>query len=114
MTGKDIERLLRDEAEYTETHKDAPLRDGTIITHKNQRSYVLSIRLSESERAGLEQVAGQAGVPASSLARQWIAEKLVSQSSPTDVHDVADVLETMANRLRNTWNTSGGNEALNT
>ena len=113
MTGKDIEQILRDEAEYAEAHKDAPLRDGTIITHKNQRSYVLSIRLSESERAGLEQVAGQVGVPASSLARQWIAEKLVSQSSPTDVHGVADVLETMANQLRNTRDTGGRNEALN-
>ena len=111
MTGKHIEQILRDEAEYAEAHKDAPLRDGTIITHKNQRSYVLSIRLSESERGGLEQVAGQAGVPASSLARQWIAEKLFSQSSPTDLEGVADVLETMANQLRNTRNTGSGDES---
>jgi hypothetical protein len=114
VTHKDIDQMLREEAEYAEAHKDAPLRDGTIITHKNQRSYVLSVRLSESERAGLERVAGRVGVPASSLARQWIAEKLVSHTSPTDVYDVADVLETMANQLRNTRNTGGDGEGLNT
>lgn len=100
MTEKSIEQILREEAEYVENHKDAPLRDGTIITHKNQRSYVFSIRLSESERSALEKAADGAAMPPSALARQWISERLVSHSSPTDVRGVADVLETMASQLR--------------
>lgn len=100
MTDQDIEQILRDEAEYAEAHKDAPLRAGTIISHKNQRSYVFSIRLSESERYALDQVARQVEVAPSSLARQWIAERLVSQTPPTDVQGVAHILELLAGQLR--------------
>lgn len=100
MTEKNIDEILRDEAEFVEAHKDAPLRDGTVITHKNQRSYVFSIRLSESERNALEKAADRAAVAPSALARQWISERLISQSSPTDVYSIADALETVASQLR--------------
>ena len=100
MTDKRIDQILRDEAEYVEAHKDAGLRDGTVITHKNQRSYVFSIRLSESERTALEQAAHLASVAPSSLARAWIAERLTSEVPPTDVHGVANTLDTLASQLR--------------
>lgn len=100
MTHKNIDRTLREEAEYVEKHKDAPLRDGTVITHKNQRSYVFSIRLSESERTALWHIANRTEVAPSSLARQWIAERLVSEVTSTDVLGVADTLETLASQLR--------------
>lgn len=35
MTRKSIDHIFRDEAEYVEKYKDSPLRDGTVITHKN-------------------------------------------------------------------------------
>ena len=100
MTEKSIDQILRDEAEHVEAHKDAALRDGTVITHKNQRSYVFSIRLSESERTALEQAAHLASVAPSSLARAWIAERLASGATPTDVVGVANTLETLADQLR--------------
>ena len=100
MTGANIEKMLRHEAEHVEAHKDAPVRDGTVITHKNQRSYVFSIRLSESERSALDKAADRAAVAPSALARQWISERLLVHSAPTDVHGVANALETIANQLR--------------
>jgi hypothetical protein len=100
MTHKSIDQILREEAEHVEQHKDSPLRDGTVITHKNQRSYVFSIRLSESERTALWQIATRTAVAPSSLARQWIAERLVSEVTSTDILGVADTLETLASQLR--------------
>ena len=100
LTERRIDQILRHEAEHVEAHKDAALRDGTVITHKNQRSYVFSIRLSESERTALEQAAQLASVAPSSLARSWIAERLASGATPTDVQGVANTLETLAGQLR--------------
>ena len=100
MSEENIDHKLRHEAEHVEPYKNAALRDGTVITHKNQRSYVFSIRLSESERTALEQAAHLASVAPSSLARAWIAERLTSEVPPTDVHGVANTLETLASQLR--------------
>jgi len=100
MKDQDIAAALNEEAEYAETHKDAPLRDGTVITHRGQRSHVFSIRLSDSEREQLEQAAIHAGVAPSTLARQWIAERLASGATPVDIAGVADSLDALAMSLR--------------
>ena len=100
MTDENLEHILREEAHHAEEHKDAPWRDGTVITHNNQRSYVFSIRLSESQRSALEQAARLEGVAPSSLARQWIAERLVSEAGSLDHHAVADALETLSRQVR--------------
>jgi len=102
MTRDHIAEILAAEAEYAEEHKDAPVRDGTIITHKGQRSHVFSIRLSDSERDALERAAEHAGVAPSTLARQWIAERLVSGATPVDIAGVADTLDALAMSLRAT------------
>ena len=100
MTRDHIAEILAKEAEYAEEHKDAPVKDGTTITHRGQRSHVFSIRLSDSERVGLENAAQQAGVAPSTLARQWIAEKLASGATPVDIAGVADTLDALAVSLR--------------
>jgi hypothetical protein len=100
MTHDRIAKILAAEAEYAEEHQDAPVKDGTTITHRGQRSHVFSIRLSDVERVGLEKAAQQAGVAPSSLARQWIAEKLASGSPSVDIAGVADTLDALATSLR--------------
>ncbi len=100
MTRDHIAEILAKEAEYAEEHKDAPLKDGTIITHRGLRSHVFSIRLSDSERDALERAAEHLGVAPSTLARQWIAEKLASGSPPVDIAGVADTLDALAVSLR--------------
>jgi hypothetical protein len=100
MTNDRIAKILAAEAEYAEEHQDAPVKDGTTITHRGQRSHVFSIRLSDSERAGLENAAQQAGVAPSTLARQWIAERLASGATPVDIAGIADSLDALAMSLR--------------
>jgi len=91
--------LLKAEAEYAEAHKDAPLKEGTIITHRGQRSRVFSIRLSESEFTALEEASKRLGVPSSTLARQWISERLASDTEPTDLQGIANALAVFSKRL---------------
>lgn len=100
MTNDNVEKILAAEAEYAEKHKDAPLKDGTTITHRGQRSHVFSIRLSDSERVALERAAEQTGAAPSTLARQWIAERLASDVPPMDIAGVADALDALAVSLR--------------
>jgi len=97
--NKHIADLLQAEAEHAETHADAPLRDGTTITHRGQRSRVFSIRLAESEIEALEAAAEKTGLPASTLARTWIATRLAANDDTTDVHAIADALATFSRRL---------------
>lgn len=105
-TAEDIAGIVAQESEESERAYEAeqagytaPLRDGTIITHRGQRSRVFSIRLAESEVAALEAAAERAGVPASTLARSWIAERLAAGDDTTDVHGIADALAAFSRRL---------------
>lgn len=90
--------LLQSEAEAAEANTDAPAAPGTVITRRNQASRVYSIRLSESEIASLEAAAEKAGIPAATLARTWISERLASDET-TDVHAIADALAAFSRRL---------------
>ncbi len=100
MASERLAEVLKAEALHAEANKDAPLQDGTIITHRGVRSHVFSIRLSDAERDLLEQCAGQVGVAPSTLARQWIAERLISHTPPTDLEDIANTLATLAKTVR--------------
>lgn len=96
---EDITDILQSEAAAADENPDAPARPGTVITSKGQRSRVYSIRLSESEIEALESAAEQAGLPASTLARSWIAERLASGDVSTDVRAIADALAIFSKRL---------------
>ena len=78
---KDIEGFLKEEAEYAEAHMDAPEKPGTLALRPGlAKGKVFSIRLSEAEVAALEKTAGEVGVPASTLARSWITERLAAKA----------------------------------
>ena len=97
---KNIEDALRQEAEHAETHKDAPLKADVVATRPGGgRARVLSVRLSESEASALEAAAQRAELPASTLARTWITEKLAAEDGLSDVHAIADALATFSERL---------------
>lgn len=97
-SDNDLTELLRAEAEAAESNPDAPATPGTTITHRGQRSKVYSIRLAESEITALEAAAERAGIPASTLARTWIAERLASDDI-SDVRAIADALGAFSRRL---------------
>jgi hypothetical protein len=99
VVREELERSLKREAEYAESHQDEPIREGSVVTHRGQRSQMLSIRMSEAEYSALERVALAEDIPISRLAREWIAEKLATEGSPRDVAELADAVAVLAQRL---------------
>ncbi|WP_166982175.1 hypothetical protein [Paramicrobacterium fandaimingii] len=75
-------------------------RRSSIATRPGgTRARVYSIRLTEAEVAALEAVAERDGVPASTLARSWIVERLSTDGDVDDVRVIADALATFSQRL---------------
>lgn len=75
----DLTAALRAESEQT---KDQPYPDGTQFTRPNRdRSRVYSIRLSPLEYDSLQALADRHHLPASTLVRSWILERLEQDQS---------------------------------
>jgi hypothetical protein len=73
----DIERLLAEEAADSESNPDAPLAAGSTISRANRaRSTVYSVRLNPDEMAAVQALAEAAGLPASTLVRSWITDRI--------------------------------------
>lgn len=68
----EFEARLRAESEAT---REAPYPGGTRATRPN-RAKVYSVRLSEEEQARVEAAAAARHLPASTLVRSWILERL--------------------------------------
>jgi hypothetical protein len=79
MTDDELEQSLRDGAE---ANRDAPMPSGTSGKRANHgRSTVYSIRLTSDEVAAVQAAADRAGLPASTLVRSWIVDRLRGTSS---------------------------------
>jgi hypothetical protein len=73
----DIEKVIDQETEASEDNRDAPIPDGATLSRPNRaRSTVYSIRLDPDEVLALQAIADAAGLPASTLARSWIVERI--------------------------------------
>lgn len=86
--GKDrsegsIEELLEREALDSESNPDAPLKPGTKVSRGHGRSQVYSVRLNQDEVEQVEQMAARLGLPASTMVRSWIVERLAADSDTT-------------------------------
>lgn len=82
----DLDRLLREEAEHAEQHQDAPAGPETTVSRPGHaRSKVYSVRLNPDEVDGLQQLADEAGLPASTLVRSWIVERLRAHGETIDI-----------------------------
>jgi hypothetical protein len=68
---------LREESERT---KDAPYPEGVQPKRPN-RSQVYSVRLSAEEQARVQSVAEAKHLPASTLVRSWILDRLEQESA---------------------------------
>lgn len=72
-----IEKILQEETEASEANRDAPIPQDARVTRPNRgRSTVYSVRLNPDEVAALQSLADAAGVPASTLARAWIVDRI--------------------------------------
>lgn len=86
-----VEELLEREALASESDPDAPLKPGTKVSRGHGRSKVYSVRLNEDEVERVEQMAARLGLPASTMVRSWIVERLAADSDTT--------IETVVRRL---------------
>ncbi|MGH3518267.1 MAG: hypothetical protein ACRDQ7_12780 [Haloechinothrix sp.] len=84
----DIARLIDEEAEHAENTRDDPYPPGVIAERRNRtRSSVYSVRLSDDEIAEIQRLAQSAGVPASTLVRSWITQRIAAARSSTAAVD---------------------------
>ena len=72
-----IERLIREELEAAESNPDAQAAPDVKLSRPNRtRSTVYSIRLNPEEIAAIQKIAEGASLPASTLVRSWIVERI--------------------------------------
>ncbi len=73
----DLDKMLAEEAEHAEEHKDAEPGPDTKISRPNRaRSHVFSVRLNDAEMKQLAAIAARAAVPPSTMARSLITQQL--------------------------------------
>lgn len=95
---RDLEKLLREEAEHAEQNKDAaPSGDAKIGRPGRDRAKILSVRLNAKEYEQLTAQAELAGVGPSTLARSMILRALNPSAghAPID-HWVTSVSERLS------------------
>lgn len=92
----DLDKLLREEAEHAEEHRDAAAGPRTTVSRPGRsRSTVYSVRLNPEEVTGLQELAEQAGLPASTLVRSWIIDRIRAGGASPDIRKlIHDEVET--------------------
>jgi hypothetical protein len=75
-----VERLVAEEAAASDANPEAPVPDGATLSRPNRARFtVYSIRLNTEEVAEVQALAEVAGLPASTLVRSWIIERIRSE-----------------------------------
>lgn len=87
-----IEKLIREELEASESSPDAPATPEVKLSRPNRvRSTVYSIRFNLEEVAAIQELATAEELPASTLVRSWIVERIRSERG--DIDDVETELQ---------------------
>lgn len=85
---RDVIGAARAESERT---RDDELPEEGLSRPNRAHSRVHSVRLNEEEHAAVKELAAEYGIPASTLIRSWVVERLRARSN--------DSLETRVERL---------------
>ena len=98
----DLRRMLEAEAEHAESTRDEPIPAEARATRPNRRrSVMFSVRLNPDELAAVQELAREQGVPASSLARGWLIQRIAAErSEPDDAKAAVERLEADVRTLR--------------
>ncbi|MFN3003531.1 hypothetical protein [Mycolicibacterium wolinskyi] len=106
MSSKELHALLDEEAAAAEAARnqddDAPLPPHVKVSRPNQaRSKVLQVRLTDDEMATVEAIAKARGLPPSTLARDWLLQKIrEDQAQPGTAAALIDQVLSAATQLR--------------
>jgi hypothetical protein len=100
--SEDAKQLIEQIAAESEATMNDPAPPGTVYTRPNRaRSAMFSLRLNPEELAAVQALAEAQGVPASTLARAWIVQRLAAENTgPNDTATMLDRLETDVRVLR--------------
>lgn len=98
----DLQRLIAEEAEHAELHRDDPMPTDARGTRLNRaKSVMFSLRLNPEEFAAVQELANSSDVPVSALVRGWIVQRLaVEHDVPTGTAAVVERLEADVRALR--------------
>ncbi len=100
----ELRRMLEAEAEHAEATKEEPIPAEALARATRPgraKSVMFSLRLNPGELAAVQALAEAQGVPASSLVRGWIVQRLGAENNgPNDTATMLDRLETDVRRLR--------------
>jgi len=84
-----VDRII---AAETDTLEQAELPDplpAPAQRRNTARSRIFSLRLGEDELADLDELAATRGLPARTLARTWLLDRLHTEQQPGADHDLA-------------------------
>lgn len=89
------------DAEASERNPDAPLKPGTKMTRGHQRSKTLQVRMNPDELDALAAIAGQRGIPVSTLARDLLLAHIAERDTSTKglIAKIRAELDALASRV---------------
>mgnify|MGYP004702316357 CR=1 FL=1 len=103
-SNSELQALITAEAEGAEATRGQPIPTDALqrATRPNRaKSVMFSLRLNPDELAELQAVAEARGVPASTLVRGWILQRLTAErTTPNDTTLMLDRLENDVRVLR--------------
>lgn len=99
MNKKDLEAIIDEETEASEATRGEPLSDRAVRRGRT-RSVVYSIRLAPEETEAIQQIADDAGIPASGLVREWVLQGLAAEQEASNPEGLVEALSRNVDRLR--------------
>jgi hypothetical protein len=96
---KELQQRVDEEAAASEATRDQPL-SARAIRRGQGRSVVYSVRLTPEQTDEIQRIAEDAGVPASSLVRDWVVEGLAAERGAATLDSLVDNLSRDVDKLR--------------
>jgi hypothetical protein len=101
MKNKDLQEIVAEETAASEAARDLPL-SARAVRKGQSRSVVYSVRLTPEQTEAIQQIAEEAGIPASALVRDWVVEGLAAERVTATLDSLVDTLSRDVDKLRRT------------
>ncbi|MHB1504955.1 MAG: plasmid mobilization protein [Acidimicrobiales bacterium] len=99
MKNKDLREIVAEETAASEVSRDAALSER-VVRKGRTRSVVYSVRLTPEQTDEIQQIADEAGIPASALVRDWVLEGLAAERATGTLDSLVDTLSRDVDKLR--------------
>ncbi|MHB1445100.1 MAG: hypothetical protein ACYCZV_05490 [Acidimicrobiales bacterium] len=99
MKKKDLEKLIEDEVEASESSRDRPISEGAV-RKAEASSVVYSLRLTPAQTEQIHKLAEAAGIPPSALVRDWVMRGLAAEVEASSLDALVETLSRDVDQLR--------------